>query len=72
MKYRNVFIQAIGLAAIAYLILITLNWGMVNLLRLLESFGSWYRFRFIHWAEEVAIAIGILYLIVVGVLSSRD
>lgn len=72
MRVRNAFIQAIGVAAIAYLLLITLNWGMVNMLRLLTSFSFWYRHSFIYWAEEVAIALGVAYLLIAGVLASRN
>lgn len=55
-----------------YLMLVALNWGMVNILRIITSFSWWYRHSFIYWAEEVAIGFGVLYLVVVGVLASRD
>ena len=72
MRVRNAFIQAIGIAAVVYLIFLGLNWGIMGLLRMVSSFGQWYRYSFMYWAEEVALGLGIAYLVVVGVLSSRD
>ena len=69
---QNRFVQSLGVAALVYLIFQALAWGMEAILRILESFSRWYRYHGVPWAEETAIAIGVIYLIVSAVISSRQ
>lgn len=69
---NNVFVQSLGVGAAVYLILKALGWSIEAILRILESFSRWYRFSAIGWAEEAAIAAGIIYLMVAGIMSSRS
>ncbi|NJL02513.1 MAG: hypothetical protein HC910_18880 [Spirulinaceae cyanobacterium SM2_1_0] len=70
--FDNVFVQSLGVGAAVYLILKALGWGIEAILRILEGFSRWYRFSAIGWAEEAAIAIGVVYLLVAAIASSRS
>jgi len=63
---KNSFIQSVGVAAIAYILLLALGWGIEAILRLIESFSRWY------WIEEAAIALGIIWFLISAVSSSKD
>jgi hypothetical protein len=69
---KNKFVQAIGVAAIAYLLFQALAWAMEAILRIAETFSQWYRFTAVPWAEEAAIAIGVIYFIIAAVVNSRS
>jgi hypothetical protein len=69
---KNSFIQSVGVAAIAYILLLALGWGIEAILRLIESFSRWYRFYAINWIEEAAIALGIIWFLISAVSSSKD
>lgn len=69
--FKNKFVQAVGVAAIVYLLFIALSWSFGLILSILESFARWYRYTFIPYADETAIAIGLAYLIISAVISSR-
>jgi hypothetical protein len=70
--FKNRFVQSVGVAAIAYILLKALGWGVESILRLIESFSQWYRFYAIDWIEEVSIAFGIFWFVISAVSSSKD
>ncbi len=69
--FKNQFVQALGVAALVYLIFQALGWGVESILNILESFSRWYRYYGIKWAEEAAIAFGFLFLLISAVSSSK-
>ena len=69
--FKNKFVQAVGVAAVMYLLFMALSWSFSLILSILESFARWYRYTFIPYADETAIAIGVVYLIVSAVISSQ-
>ena len=42
--FKNQFVQALGVAALVYLIFQALGWGVESILNILESFSRWYRY----------------------------
>jgi len=69
---KNRFVQSVGVAAIAYILLQALGWGVESILRLIESFSRWYRFYAIAWIEEASIAFGVFWFVISAVSSSKD
>lgn len=69
---RNAFVQALGVAALVYLVFQGLGWGIEVVLRILESFSRWYRFFGVKWAEEAAIAFGLIFLLITAVINSKN
>lgn len=70
--FRNAFVQALGVAALVYLLFKGLGWGIEVVLHILESFSRWYRFYGVKWAEEAAIAFGLIFILVTAVINSRN
>lgn len=70
--FKNTFIQALGIAALVYLMLQALGWGIESILRALEGFSRWYRYSGSKWLEEVAIVAGLVYLLFAAVVNSRN
>jgi len=69
--FRNTFIQALGVAALVYLVLQAFGWGLESILHILESFARWYRYSGSKWLEEIAIAAGAVFLLVAAVINSK-
>ncbi len=69
---KNSFVQSVGVAAITYLLLLAIGWGIEAILRIIESFSQWYRYYAINWIEEAAIALGIIWFIISAVSSSKE
>ena len=69
---NNPFIRAFGIAAIAWVLLQGLNLILDALVRLMTSFAFWVRIFFIPHSTEVAIGIGVIFLIFTAVTSSKD
>ena len=42
--FKNQFVQALGVAALVYLIFQALGWGVESIVNILESFSRWYRY----------------------------
>lgn len=68
---NNVFVQAVGVGAVTYLLFKGLDWIIIAILAILETLSRWYRFYGSPWAEEAAIGAFFVWLIVAGVMSSR-
>lgn len=69
---NNPFIRAVGVAAVAYLILRALSWALFAFANVAQSFATWTKFYFIPWSEEIAIGLGVALLIFTAVTTSRD
>ena len=69
--FNNPFIQAVGVAATAYLIFRSLAWAIFAVASIMQSFASWLKWNFVPWSEEVAIGIGVAFLIYVAATTSR-
>lgn len=68
----NVFVQSVGVAAVAYIIFRSLYWVLYHLAQLMSSFSSWLKWTALPWSEEIAIGLGVAYLIFAAVMSSRN
>lgn len=69
--FNNKFIQALGVGLFFYLVLKLLGSGLYSIVRILESFSRWYRYSAIPHAEEAAIAIAVLFLLISAVMSGQ-
>ncbi len=73
MRFKSsIFMQSVAVAAISYLLFRFLYWFLYWLASALGSLSHWLRWRLVPWSEEAAIALGIIYLIVSLIVSSRD
>lgn len=70
--FQNKFVQAAGVGAVVYLALRALGWAIEAILIMFETFSRWYRLQGLPWAEEAAIAIAIIYFIVIAVTNSKS
>jgi hypothetical protein len=70
--FNNPFIRAVGVAAIAYLIFRSLGAALFAFANVAQSFAYWTKLYFIPWSEEVAICLGITFLIFTAVTTSRE
>lgn len=70
--FNNPFIRAAGVAAIAYLIFRSLGSVLFAFANVAQSFASWTKWYFIPWSEEIAIGLGIAFLIFTAVTTSRE
>jgi hypothetical protein len=70
--FNNPFIRASGVAATAYLIFRSLSWALFVFASIAQSFAYWIKWNFIPWSEEVAIGLGIVFLIFTAVTTSRE
>lgn len=69
--FKNTFIQALGVAALVYLLLQAFGWGLESILNILESFTRWYRYSGSKWLEEIAIASGVEFWLFAAVINSK-
>ena len=70
--FRNNFIQALEVAALVYLLLLFFGWGLKSILLILETFSRWYRTYGMKYAEEAAIASGLIFLLIAAVVNSKN
>jgi hypothetical protein len=69
--FNNDFVKAAGLAAIAYVLFQLLAQALYAFARIAESFSHWVKWSFLPWSEEIAIGLGVAFLVVTAVTSSR-
>lgn len=69
---NNPFIRAIGLVALCYLLLQALGWGLHSAALLADSFSYWVKYILIPHAWQIGLAVGVAYLILTAVTTSRD
>lgn len=72
MFLNNPFVRAVGIAAIAWVLLQGVTFVLDALVKLTTSLALWTRLFFIPHSTEVAIGIGATYLFYVAVTTSRD
>ncbi|HLO51870.1 MAG TPA: hypothetical protein VK211_25900 [Kamptonema sp.] len=70
--FNNPFVRAAGVAAIAYGIFQLLAQALYAFARIAESFSQWVKWSFLPWSDEIAIGLGVAFLIVTAVTTSRD
>jgi hypothetical protein len=70
--FRNPFIQAIGLGAFVYLIFRASVWILLGIAGIMSGLAGWLGYSLVPWSEEVAIAIGVIYVLVAALFSSRS
>lgn len=68
--FNNRFIQALGLVAACFLLLQGTAWILNSLLRITAGFGYWLRYVLMPHAWQIAIAVGVIYLLLNAL--SRD
>lgn len=69
---RNLFVQSVGVVACIYLILLGMNWAILFALRALEAFSRWYRWHAAPYSLQIALGLGLIYLVLMGILSSKE
>jgi hypothetical protein len=70
--FNNPFVRAVGIAAIAYLIFRSLAIAMFALANIAQSFAYWLKWNFLPWSEEIAVGIGVAFLVFVAVTTSKE
>ena len=68
----NRFLYAFGVGVLAWGLFKLLDWFLLSLARVLTSFASWYQFSASPYADRMAIAAAVAYLLVAAVFSSRN
>ncbi|WAL58801.1 hypothetical protein [Thermocoleostomius sinensis] len=69
---RNIFVQALGIAASCYLLLRLSGWLLGSLATILIGLSNWTRYTLLPMSEEIAIAVGLMFLLGVAIFSSRS
>ncbi len=69
---NNPFIRAVGITAIAWALLQGLTYILDALAKLATVAAVWTRAFFIPYSTQVAIGIGVVYLIYTAVTTSKD
>jgi hypothetical protein len=69
---RNLFVQSLGVGTLAYLTLLGIDWVIIFLLRILETFSQWYRWHASPYAFQVALGLAFLFFLWRAVFSSRQ
>jgi len=70
--FNNPFIRAVGITAIAWALLQGLAYVLDALVKLVSVAAIWTRAFFIPYSTQVAIGIGVIYLIYTAVTTSKD
>ncbi|MFB2919923.1 MULTISPECIES: hypothetical protein [Aerosakkonema] len=70
--FNNPFIRAAGVAAIAYVLFKVLVQALFAFAQITQSFAYWLKWHFVPWSEEIAIGLGLAFLILTAVTTSRD
>jgi DMSO/TMAO reductase YedYZ heme-binding membrane subunit len=69
---NNPFIRAVGITAIAWALLQGLSYVLDAVVKLVSVAAIWTRAFFIPYSTQVAIGIGVVYLLYTAVTSSKD
>ncbi|NJO78459.1 MAG: hypothetical protein HC827_07985 [Cyanobacteria bacterium RM1_2_2] len=69
--FNNRFIQALGVVAACFLLLKGASWILSSLLRISAGFGYWLRFTLMPHAWQIAIAAGLIYLLLTALTNGR-
>lgn len=68
---RNLFVQSLGVGALAYLSIRALDWVIIFFLGTLETFSRWYRYYASPYSWQIALGFAFLWIIWSAVFSSR-
>ncbi len=60
---NNAFLKALGIVALCYIVLQAFSWILSSLFRITQGLGYWVRYTLIPHSWQIAIAIGIVYLL---------
>lgn len=69
--FRNFFVQAVGVAAVAYILFRSLTWALEAFARIAGTLARWVHYQLVPWSEEAAFALGVTYLVIAAVIASR-
>ncbi|HEY9752770.1 MAG TPA: hypothetical protein V6C46_07455 [Coleofasciculaceae cyanobacterium] len=70
--FNNPFVRAAGLVAICYIVLQALGWVLRSIAVISTSFSYWIRHTLIPHAWQIGLAIGVIYLVLTALTSSRN
>ncbi len=65
------FINALGIVALCYITLQAFSWITVSVLRITQGFGSWIRYTVLPHTWQIAIAVGLVYVLYTAATSGR-
>jgi hypothetical protein len=69
---NNRFVQAMGVAAVAYIGFLGATWALGSFSRAASGFFYWVRYSFLPMSWEIALAVGVLWFLGSAVFSSRN
>jgi len=69
---NNKFVQAVGVAAIAYLGFMGIAWAVRSVSYIFSGFGYWLRNDFLPYSWEIALALGVLWFLWSAVTNSKN
>jgi DMSO/TMAO reductase YedYZ heme-binding membrane subunit len=69
---NNPFVRAVGITAIAWALLQGIVYVLDALVKLMSSLATWTRIFFVPYSIQIAIGIGVVYLIHTAVTTSKD
>lgn len=69
---KNHFVQALGVGALIYLLMMGLAIILDGLAGLLQTFASWYRFHGIRYAIHTSVGIMIVYWLLAATFTSKS
>jgi hypothetical protein len=72
MRTNNRFVQAVGVAAIVGIAFWAISWGLGAFSRILQTVVYFIRFVLLPYSWQIALAVGVLYLLFAAVTSSRN
>lgn len=69
--FNNRFLQALGVVAACFLLLQGGFWILNSLLRISFGFGAWLRYTVMPHTLQIAIAAGVIYLLLTALTNGR-
>jgi hypothetical protein len=70
--WNSPFIRALGLVSLGYLVFQAIAWALRSFFRMTQGLGYWVQTSLLHHGWQIAIAIGVLYLLYTAVTTSRN
>jgi hypothetical protein len=68
---NHAFLKALGLVALCYITLQALSWIFSSVFRITQGLGYWFRYTLMPHTWQIAIAIGIVYLLYTAATDRR-
>jgi hypothetical protein len=69
--FNSRFIQALGVVAACFLLLQGASWILSSLLKISAGFGSWLQYALLPHTWQIAIAAGVIYLLLTALTNGR-